>query len=147
LRTWRPYGFPCFVPHNKYMPNTTFRLWKCMQKRHIMIVFKEFKCYFLCQTHSSLSWILPLFKCVHTLIKISQGRYAFVCNFVDYVRNSTCSTIIMMPNLRMKSMLSKPMLMPWYHAIYELIFDPGGGEDVECLIFSFFGHNTLSTIP
>jgi hypothetical protein len=114
-----------------------------MQKRHIIVAFKKFICYFLCQTHSRLSWILPLFKCVHTLIKIPQGRDAFVCNFVDYVRNSTCSTIIMMPNSRMKSMLSKPLLMPWYHTTFELIFDPGGGEDVECFIFSFVGHNHL----
>jgi hypothetical protein len=28
-------------------------------------------------------------------------------------------------------------------ATYELIFDPGGGEDVECHIFSFFGHKHL----
>ncbi len=30
--------------------------------------------------------ILPLFKCVHILIKFAQGRDVFICNFVDIIK-------------------------------------------------------------
>jgi hypothetical protein len=33
-----------------------------------------------------LPYIFPLLECVHTLIKISQGRNVFVCDFVESVK-------------------------------------------------------------
>jgi hypothetical protein len=33
--------------------------------------------------------ILPLFECVHALIKIAQSKNIFVCNFVDSVSFSS----------------------------------------------------------
>jgi hypothetical protein len=33
-----------------------------------------------------LPCILPMFVCVHALIKVAHGRYVFVCDFVEVVK-------------------------------------------------------------
>jgi hypothetical protein len=35
-----------------------------------------------------LPCILPLFECVHVLIKVAQGRNIFVCDFMEVVKGA-----------------------------------------------------------
>jgi hypothetical protein len=42
----------------------------------------------LCNVESILRFpcIIPLLNCVHTLIKLSQGKDIFVCDFVEFLK-------------------------------------------------------------
>jgi len=58
-----------------------------------------------------LSYILPLFECVHALIKIAQNKNIFVCNFVDSM-NFIGSIVTHMLSLKTQHLTNSMPLKP-----------------------------------
>jgi hypothetical protein len=93
-----------------------------------------------------LPCILPLFKCVHMLIKIAQCRDVFVCDFVEGIKLAQhklyrlyCDPYIKFDDPTfddfnaIETFTNDVLPMNWF-------FYVNGGEDVVYLAFSFARH-------
>ncbi len=99
---------------------------------------------FLCDVEVilGLHCILPLFECVHNLIKVAQIKDVFVCNFVEIVKVAQQELYSLysdpyakfedptFDNFNVIETLTNSNLMEWFS-------DFNGGEDY--LVFSFVG--------
>lgn len=96
-----------------------------------------------------LSCIIPLFECVHALIKIAYRKNIFVCNFVDFVKivqqkfyQFYCDPYVKFEDLTFNDfnvveiLTNNNLSMDWFSNL-------NGGEDAVYFAFLFFGHKYL----
>lgn len=90
--------------------------------------------------------ILPLFKCVHIVIKITQGQNVFICDFVEIIKfvQHKFYTLYCDPYMRFNDLAfenfnaietanNENLPMSWF-------FYFNGGKDAMYLAFSCVGH-------
>ncbi len=93
-----------------------------------------------------MSCIIPLFECVHALIKIAHNRNIFVCNFANFVKVTQqkfyrlyCDPYVKFEDLTsndfnaIETLTNNNLSMDWFSNL-------NGGEDAIYLAFLFFGH-------
>jgi len=96
-----------------------------------------------------LPCILPLLECVHMLIKIAQGRNAFVCDFVETIKLAQHEfyKLYCDPYTRfddptfndfnaIETLTNDALPMSWF-------YDLNGGKNDVYLAFAFVGHKHL----
>jgi hypothetical protein len=93
-----------------------------------------------------LPCLLPLFECIHKLIKIAQGQDVFVCNLVEVVKLAQlelyrlyCHSFTKFEDATfddfnaIENLTNATMPMQWFSNL-------NGGEDAKYLAFFFFRH-------